>query len=347
MSRLMRKLATVNQWSETDYDNQMNCLEYMFSATPFSDVYIPWREVTDEGMQDVEYIKIGYTKEELARVYKTYYGENFLVEAYTEDNNTYPYATAGHKMKLRVDGVILANMAKYKKLIELQGYEYNPLWNVDGSETFTYLENNGTNDVKTTLEKGVTYIEVPEGSGNWVAQYTSWTDSHTHTYTRTGDVEETDNARETHSDSHSVTTFDSVEPKLSYKDEGNSETAVFDGTDTAHKGTKTTTYNDREDSVTDTTTYGYHKDTDMTEITHKNAKNLNQSDQEEDYTATDVYGNAIKGGDKFHTEKRVREGNIGVTQTQELIRNERENLKFSIIMEFFKDLNEQVLVGIY
>lgn len=333
MSRLMRKLATVNQWSETDYDNQMNCLEYMFSATPFGSIYIPWREVTDEGMQDVEYIKIGYTKEELARVYKTYYGENFLVEAYTEDSNTYPYATAGHKMKLRVDGVILANMAKYKKLIELQGYEYNPLWNVDGSETFTYLENSGTNDVKTVKSYGT------DGEGH----ATGWTDSHTHTNTWSGSVNETDTRKDSHQDTHKVTAFDSDSLKTSYQDEGWNKTSV-DGEGTS---TKTTTYNQRTDSTNDTTTHGYHKDEDNTEITHKNAKNLNESGVEVDYTATDVYGNDIKGGDKFHTEKRVREGNIGVTQTQELIRNERENLKFSIIMEFFKDLNEQVLVGIY
>ena len=345
MSRLMRKLATVNQWSDTDYDNTKNCLEYMFTdaaydgtsqtaGNVFSAIYIPVRSITDaQGTATETYEKIGYTIEELARIYKTYYGENFLIEAYKEDNGTYPYATAAHEMRKRVLGVLLANKAKYLKLVELQGYKYNPLWNVDGSETFTYLENNGTNDVKTVKSYGT------DGQG----QHTGWTDSHTHTNTWSGSVNETDTRKDSHQDKHSVTAFDSDTLKTSYQDEGWNKTSI-DGEGTS---TKTTTYNQRTDSTNDTTTYGYHKDEDETTITHNNAKNIDSQGAQADYTATDVYGNDIKGGDKFHTEKRVREGNIGVTQTQELIRNERENLKFSIIMEFFKDLNEQVLVGIY
>ena len=56
---------------------------------------------------------------------------------------------------------------------------------------------------------------------------------------------------------------------------------------------------------------------------------------------------AVTGGDYSHIEKRVRQGNIGVTQTSELIRNERELVKFNLVQEFFNDINKQLLVGTY
>ena len=60
-----------------------------------------------------------------------------------------------------------------------------------------------------------------------------------------------------------------------------------------------------------------------------------------------VWENTISGGDKYHTEKRVRQGNIGTTKTQELIASERENLRFTVIDEFFNDINKQILIPIY
>lgn len=56
---------------------------------------------------------------------------------------------------------------------------------------------------------------------------------------------------------------------------------------------------------------------------------------------------AITGGDYSHIEKRVRQGNIGVTMTTQLIEAERELVKFNLIQEFFNDINKQYLVGIY
>ena len=56
---------------------------------------------------------------------------------------------------------------------------------------------------------------------------------------------------------------------------------------------------------------------------------------------------AITGGDYSHIEKRVRQGNIGVTMTTKLIQAERELVKFNLIQEFFNDINKQLLVGIY
>ena len=341
MSRLMRKLATVNQWNDTPYNATESCLQRMFDATKlvFQNIYIPVKKATQTGQpDDYTWTMIGYTRSDLAKMYAAYFGENFLVDAYEESDlyPTYPYTPSADKLYIRCEAVMNMNMQKYLKLIELMGYKYNPLWNVDGKETYTYLENSGVNDVQTTREKGVTY----DANGNPV--YNGWTDTHTHTNVWSGNVEEKDTTHASQTNTNSVSAFDGDEHDLVVESEskGSSETRGFNGEGST---TKETTYNNRTDSVSDTTTYGYHKDTDKTEITHHNAKNGNA-----EYSGgKDAFGNTVTGGDKYHTEAKVREGNIGVTKTQELIADERENLKFAIIMEFFKDLNEQVLVGIY
>lgn len=56
---------------------------------------------------------------------------------------------------------------------------------------------------------------------------------------------------------------------------------------------------------------------------------------------------AITGGDFSHIEKRVRQGNIGVTKSTELIESERELVRFNLLQEFFNDINKEILIGVY
>lgn len=60
-----------------------------------------------------------------------------------------------------------------------------------------------------------------------------------------------------------------------------------------------------------------------------------------------AFGTAIEDGDVLHTEKTVRQGNIGVTKTTELIEDARRTVRFCIIQEFFNDINEVILVGVW
>ena len=46
-------------------------------------------------------------------------------------------------------------------------------------------------------------------------------------------------------------------------------------------------------------------------------------------------------------EKLIRQGNIGVTKTTELIESQRELIQHSIVDEYFNDLNKIILVGVY
>lgn len=316
---MARQLATVQQWHDTAYAVNQNCLETAFaSCSIFNEIYIPVKTVDSDGMHDVEYENIGVNANELAEIYTTYFGQNYLIEAYTPDttNPEYPYAIATNKLYRRVLSVLQANTYKYTKLIELMGYSYNPLWNVDGIEEYTYLENSGTNDIKTDKI------------------HATYTDSTTDNNTRSGGQTTTGGKTESHEDTNQVTTFDSTD----FKDTDHNSGSV-----TTTNDSQTTTYNSLTDNGSGSITHGAHTDSDDTKITHNNAKNNGV-----DYSGgTDQFGNVVVGGDKYHNERRLRQGNIGVTKTQELIAAERKNVRFSIIMEFFKDLNEQILVGIY
>ena len=91
-----------------------------------------------------------------------------------------------------------------------------------------------------------------------------------------------------------------------------------------------------------------------TTYTHHNAKNgadpdvIGSAESEYVVKASDTaFGQKIIGGDKMEIEKLIRHGNIGVTKTSELIRDQRDLVKFSIIREFFTDINEVILVGIF
>lgn len=281
----MKNLLRVNQWNNTEVSTDVSALQSAFQQiTLFEHLYIPVKPVTSSGMQDVTWVDIGVTIKEMSEIYNTYYGRNFLVEPYVEANG-WQVSIAG--LNRRLLSVYHMNMQKYRKLIELAGYEYNPLWNVDGTEEFTYLENKGVNDVKTTYDNAARTDTKGSTTGN----------------------PNNPNVRV-----QKVTTFDSD----TYRNVSAEE--------------------EHETYVT-----GSHKDEVETKITHNNALNGNA-----EYSGgTDTFGNTVVGGDTYHTEKRVRSGNIGVTKTQELIESERLNLRFSILGEFFKDINEQVLVGIY
>lgn len=106
----------------------------------------------------------------------------------------------------------------------------------------------------------------------------------------------------------------------------------------------------------DQTTLGYNNTTtdftDLTDVTkekHEHAKNkVNNEDVEYSVAAKDTaFGTALTGGDYMHVEKRLRQGNIGVTMTTQLLEAERNYVRFGLVQEFFKDINKQLLVGTY
>lgn len=162
------------------------------------------------------------------------------------------------KIKLKV----LTNIYKYSRLYETTILEYNPLWNVDGTEERTVNRSRSGNDTDTYNENNTT--------------------------TKTG----TDATATTGNDTTTTqkTTFDS---------------ASFNDTDK----------NTLQHNTTDTTT---HNTTDTNRHTGTKG-NIFENEEEE-------------------TETLVRQGNIGVTKSTELIDSQRLTVNYSYIEEVVHDI---------
>lgn len=171
----------------------------------------------------------------------------------------------------------------YKEWSDLQDtleYEYNPIWNVDGTEVETRNLNN--NHTKTGTEAlANTGDDTVKNSG-------------TDTNTRTGNVE---NVR-------SVVGYNSS----SYAP--------------AEKNTET--YN----SVADATVHGLQQKT------------------EYGSTATTTY-NTTDDIDDTGTISRTRQGNIGVTKTQDLIQSQREIVQFNVTDFIIRQFKRKFCVMVY
>lgn len=204
--------------------------------------------VNGSGQYEYKYENIGLEPDDLADIYMTQYGYNVLSVPITDPD----------MLDLKMTAIFKKNYGKYVKLLETLGYAYCPLWNVDGTEQYQYI------------------------------------DSH-------GDITRTD------------TPILQTDQEL--------KTAPYDsGTYNATNKT-INTYNGTESTSTET----------------------------HDPVASNVAGiiTDMTSGDYSHIEKRLRQGNIGVVSTVKLIEEQRDCVRFSLIQEFFDDINKQLLVGIF
>lgn len=106
-----------------------------------------------------------------------------------------------------------------------------------------------------------------------------------------------------------------------------------------------------------TTEQGYSEDyNEKTDFENIPAYKFEYDETEQKWKKSDVFsvdakdnafGEGFSGPERYYAEKRIRQGNIGVTKSTELLRDQREIVKFNILDEFFKDLEREIVVGIY
>lgn len=313
-------IERVKTWANTSRTDTLLNMAFATSlgASVFTNLYIPVKTPTSQGMPDeYTYESLGVTTEQISHIYETYYGLNFLSvplkKQWAEGESD--WSTSLNMLTRAIGDVYRFNLIKYKKMVEAAGFTWNPLWNVDGTEKYTSLENSGVNDINNTKVYG------------------SHTDTKTGSNSKTGTENLAGTKNEDHDDTNSATTFDSTTDYVTDKNIGNNSITTDD---------YTTTYN-TTDSLSDSTVFGSKTDTDNTTVTHHNAKN-----GEAEYSGgVDGFGNTVVGGDKYHTDIKERHGNIGVTKTTELLNDALEYYRFNILQEFFNDLNKVILVGIY
>ena len=328
------KIATINEWAQFDLSNiappQYALAEAFLQGTStrlfnkdgttttgsdlfFQNIYVPIKVVDQQGMaEQFHFYNVGFKTVEIADAYQTLYGFNALsvpLDLTDISGATLSTGILGQK----IAAIFQMNKQKYYKMLELQGYSYNPLWNVDGTEIRQSLGNEGVNNVDTN--------SFSSGRGA------------------------TNNNTES---AHQTTSYDSTTYRNEYKDTTQGQSSLSDFRQYEWDGTQWSAPNKSMSNVSsESMTNAGGKSS--TVYVHNTAKNL-ENGQEVEYVVnvTDTaFGQALVGGDKMHLEKYVRQGNIGVTKTQELIASERENLRFSVMQEFFDDVNKQLLVGIF
>lgn len=262
----MKPMMKVDEWNRKNLLTIAfeNGLSYM--STPrtyfFDHIYAPIRLPTGSGMPDsYTYLDIGFSYSEIASIYAAKFGGCYWPEWY-KDSTEFAAAVAEYRSKIveRLISVLRENEYKYNKLIELQGFAWNPLWNVDGTELHATIEQHAKETVSTGTNLTVERSAYP---------------------------------------------YDSASAKKQYQDK-TSGSAAQNTRETAH-----------------------------TQDAHSVAAEDN------------AFGEALSGGDIYHAEKTVRQGNIGVTKSSELIRDARGILRWSILEEYFRDINKVILIGIF
>lgn len=264
----------------------------------FSNIWIPTRKYNQQTGQldeNYTYYNCGMSSNELADLYWTEYSGNFLIGHSASINIDYAY------LETRCSAIFKKNLGKYRRLLELEGLIWNPLWNVDGTELHQILEVHG-NENHLSAESGST----AEGRNS--------------------------------QDERQVTAYDSSGYKNEYKE-------THKGLDSSTGPSASAKYGDNEitskgDKVSNVETSSSEARASRSHTTHDT---IGYGVDEKDA----AFGVAVKDGDLLHTEKTVRQGNIGVTKTTELIEDARRVVAFSIIQEFFKDINEVILVGFW
>lgn len=291
-------IKTVKDWYVSGDLNQ--AFATGFSAVePFALINVPIRELTaidkDSGEETVQYYiyNVGFSISDISNIYYTQYGRNFLISDTAENGYTLD-------LGLRINAVVTKNWYKYLKLIELMGYLYNPIWNVDGTEL--------------------------HGTADFVGD----TDT---LHNPAGEIKST-----VKEDDHPVSKH-FVNP---YDDAPNPSTRL-----------------ESMDETSGTTIQNYDDYSEISSTIHHTANNIiNTGTTEEPVFKNQAFTIVSKdnvfrtvtnvtGPDRYFIEKNARQGNIGVTKTQELIAAERENLKFNLLQQFFNDINEQILIGLY
>ena len=155
---MLKNLRTVNQWWKIPFDTD-SCLQNAFETATgtgnpisyfFSDIWIPvlTRDtnhapvVGDDGNFVFTYKNVGVTPAQLTDMYWTLYGKNMLSQPLRTYDGFVKSQDVSYLAK-KINSILLLNKYKYLKWIDSMGYAYNPLWNVDGSESFQYIDTHG------------------------------------------------------------------------------------------------------------------------------------------------------------------------------------------------------------
>lgn len=204
---------------------------------------------------------------------------------------------------------------KWSKLLATEEFEYNPIWNKDG--TITETEEIGRNKVSRVNDSTT---ETASGTGTTASTDTKNTESSSDEESNTtgSDTQTTDS---TGSDELKVSAFDTNTYNNREKRDttGNTE-STSSGTATATRTGSSTVEESGSGNTTTTTS-------DSRSLTG-NREAVDQDGERRSYS-------------------RTEQGNIGITTTQQMIKEEREVSDFSIYDVIVQDFKERFCVIVY
>ena len=303
LKKKLHSLTAVEDWHEAIIENT-NYLDSIFddvlhSNNIFTSIYVAIRENPTSASQEENptytYVNVGVTTSQMADYFNTRYSCNYFLYNYKNDSEY-------NQLKSRIASVYLANFYKYKKLIEIMGYKYNPLFNVDGTELYSNMESIGDTSSSRT-PTGTTTTTSGTLSNNAIGETTT---------------------------TNYVNPYDNNGENVAYVDNKSTQSAVT---------TKTEFDNYSENTEIDNKPAQSFEIDGEGHITKKGLYSMAAKDS--------AFGVALEGAERYYAEKRIRQGNIGITKTTELIESQREIVRFNILDEFFKDLEREIIVGIY
>lgn len=268
---------------------------------------------------------------------------------------------------------------QFIKLFGTASINYNPIWNVDGTETRTTdygqhitTDQHGNKQQTQTLgptSKSNTYGQAQKttqyGATSQSTQYgeATLTDSYgkheedvtygTHTdSTQYGQVQTT-NSYGQRTATHSETQMND----LTFKNKSQDVNSAVIDNQTVAQHTDSATFGTHTDSKTikaksDTHTQAQHTDT-TTGTTHTDTvTDAQRIDSETTTTVTNTIADATYTDTNTSNQHRdvevlERHGNIGVTSTQNLIMQERQILDWNPALEFFKAYTDKIMLRCY
>lgn len=317
------------------------------------------------------------------------FGERKIQDKYKKDISTWDasiddYMSIVSNMKLAINAVYHNNIYKWCNLMKSCILEFNPLWNVDGTETTTRtLEQDGT---ETRTKTGT---ETDKTTGTETTARTG-----TETDKKTGSVDDTmsddyfdelDGSDAIAKTGTETTTYNGSElDTLSGSDSTTQSGTIMHGTQktttesatfydtekvtdtyntpttTLYGKSDTKTFNNRSDAIThnttDTTTYGkkttssrtVNKDTtyNVTDtLTHNTEDELtHNTTNQTTHNTTDALLRDLLDTERITKE---RQGNIGVTTTTKLLQEFRDYVNFNVMDVIVKDVVNAITEGVY
>lgn len=268
---------------------------------------------------------------------------------------------------------------QYIRKIGLADIKYNPIWNVDGTERTVYdfgqhittdqygntqdtiihgaqSKTNNYGQVQLTdsygkheeeLEFGNTRNQTAYGATETEVEY-----GNTSQTTQYGAQQLTDNMAQT-TDTHSETQMNDLTFKNKAQDVHSGH--IDTHSTTQHSDTTTaTTHTDTSSSIahTDTVTGDTHTDSKTIKAKSDTHTTAARQDSESTLQYTDTVSGATHtdtntSNSHQNVETKERHGNIGVTSTQELIRQEIGLLDWNPAVEFLKAFTDKILLRAY